>query len=68
MTERVKRQRASEEDTLGAWAELQNAIQRVECALPSQMSEAINQLTFQRRAFDDLLCGRPLPPPPPVTP
>lgn len=51
-------QRASEEDTLEAWAELDLAIKRVECSLPSQMTVAIAALVEQRRAFDDLMLGR----------
>lgn len=50
--------RASEVETLEAWHDLLNAIQRVECALPSQMSAAILELIAQRRRFDNLMLGR----------
>ena len=49
------KERASEDETLNAWDDLKRAIERVECALPSQMTAAMDNLIDQKRAFDRLL-------------
>lgn len=54
-----RRDRPSEEAVLAAWDRLSHRIQAVECALPHQMSAAINALTTARRHFQDVLEGRP---------
>lgn len=57
----MNRKRASEEDTLVAWDDLLDAIKRVECALPFQMSAAIAHLGKERERFHALMSGRPSP-------
>lgn len=56
----------SEDQILAAWDELKAAIQVVECALPFQMTAAIERLGTQKRAMEDLLLRRSPPPIPPT--
>lgn len=52
------RRRPTEDEILTLWSDLDAALRCAECALPSQMTEAMARVVQERERFNDLLLGR----------